>query len=58
MRDTGLSAPTVNSALADLNRLGIVAEISGRRRGRVFSYGAYLDILNEGTTPLPAISQL
>lgn len=32
---TGLSAPTVNLALGDLERLGIVAEISGRRRGRV-----------------------
>ena len=49
---TGLTAPTVNAALADLEHLGIVAEITGRRRGRVFSYGAYLDILNEGTAPL------
>ena len=49
---TGLTAPTVNAALADLERLGIVGEITGRRRGRVFSYRAYLDILNEGTAPL------
>ncbi|BBU64240.1 cell division protein Fic (plasmid) [Methylosinus sp. C49] len=48
----GLSAPTVNAALADLERLDIVAEITGRRRGRVFSYRAYLDILGEGTAPL------
>lgn len=48
----GLSAPTVNAALADLERLGIVAEITGRRRGRVFSYRAYLEILGEGTAPL------
>lgn len=50
---TGLSAPTVNSALADLARLGIVEEVTGRRRGRVFSYKEYLAILNEGTEPLP-----
>ncbi len=50
---TGLTAPTVNAALADLERLGIVAEVTGRRRGRVFGYRAYLDILNEGTAPLP-----
>jgi Fic family protein len=50
---TGLSAPTVNLALADLTALGIVAEITGRRRGRVFGYTAYLGILNEGTIPLP-----
>lgn len=49
---TGLTPPTVNAALADLERLGIVQEITGRRRGRVFSYRAYLDILNEGTAPL------
>ncbi|TLG71850.1 Fic family protein [Methylocystis sp. B8] len=48
----GLTAPTVNAALADLERLGVVSEITGRRRGRVFSYRAYLDILNEGTAPL------
>ncbi len=49
---TGLTPPTINAALADLQRLEIVEEITGRRRGRVFSYRAYLDILNEGTAPL------
>jgi len=48
----GLSAPTVNAALADLKRLGIVTEITGKRRNRVFSYQSYLDILSEGTAPL------
>ncbi|GBQ45584.1 cell filamentation cAMP-inducing protein Fic [Acidomonas methanolica] len=52
-RQTGLSAPTVNAALADLERLGIVEEITGRKRGRVFSYQSYLAILSEGTEPLP-----
>ncbi|MGO9235431.1 MAG: Fic family protein [Methylocella sp.] len=51
---TGLTAPTINAALADLQRLSVVDEVTGRRRGRVFGYRAYLDILNEGTTPLPA----
>ncbi len=51
---TGLSAPTVNAALADLERLGIVEEVTGRRRGRVFGYRRYLAILSEGTDPLPA----
>ncbi len=50
--DARLSQPTINAALADLERLGIVNEITGRRRGRVFSYGAYMDILDEGTAPL------
>jgi Fic family protein len=51
---TGLSAPTVNAALADLARLGIVEEVTGRRRNRVFGYQRYLAILSEGTDPLTA----
>ncbi|MDN8068765.1 hypothetical protein FEQ05_00933 [Burkholderia pseudomultivorans] len=51
---TGLSAPTINAALADLERLGVVEEVTGRRRGRVFGYRRYLAILGEGTDPLPA----
>ncbi len=53
VKRTGLTVPTVNAALTDLQRLGVINEITGRRRGRVFSYPAYLAILNEGTTPLP-----
>ena len=49
---TGLTTPTVNAALGELARLGIVQEVTGRKRGRVFAYRAYLDILNEGTAPL------
>ena len=52
---TGLTAPTVNAALADLERLGVVEEVTGRKRGRVFGYRRYLAILSEGTDPLPAI---
>lgn len=39
--------------LADLQRLGIVEEITGRKRARVFSYRHYLAILSEGTDPFP-----
>jgi Fic family protein len=53
VQKTGLSAPTVNAALADLEKMGIVEEITGRKRGRVFSYRRYLAILSEGTDPLP-----
>jgi Fic family protein len=52
VRATGLTTPTVNAALADLQHLDIVQEVTGRRRGRVFAYGAYLAILNEGAEPL------
>lgn len=54
VQQTGLSAPTVNAALADLERFGIIEEITGRKRGRVFSYRRYLSILNEGADPLPS----
>lgn len=50
---TGLTTPTINAALADLERLGVVAEVTGRKRGRVFAYRGYLAILSEGTDPLP-----
>lgn len=46
---SGLSEPTVNAALADLMRLGMVEEVTGRRRGRVFGYRQYLAMLGEGT---------
>ncbi len=52
VESTGLSAPTINAALADLERLGIVDEVTGKKRSRVFGYRAYLDILSEGTAPL------
>ncbi|UHD17633.1 Fic family protein [Thiocapsa bogorovii] len=52
VQHTGLSTPTVNAALADLGRFGIVEEVTGRKRGRVFSYRGYLAILSEGTDPI------
>jgi len=55
---TGLSTPTVNAVLADLQRIGIVEEITGRKRGRVFSYRSYLAILGEGTEPLPTATAI
>jgi Fic family protein len=46
---TGLSFPAAGKAVERLERLGIVREITGRRRGRVFAYDQYVGILNEGT---------
>ncbi len=50
---TGLSQPTIINAIAELEKLGIFTELTGKKRDRVFAYRAYLDILNEGTDPLP-----
>ena len=41
----GLSAPTVNAAFARLEDAGILREVTGRQRGRVFVYTAYLRLL-------------
>ena len=38
----------MNKSLAQLERLGIVEELTGKLRGRVFSYAEYVAILNEG----------
>jgi Fic family protein len=50
--ETGLSPTTVSSAFARMVDLGLAREITGRRRDRLFAYGAYLDLLSEGTEPL------
>ncbi len=45
---TGLTTPTIVSAFNQLERLGIVKEISGKQRGRIYAYSAYIGLLNEG----------
>lgn len=49
---TGMSFPAAATAMETLRALGIVREITGKKRDRVFAYDAYLKILNEGTEPL------
>ena len=43
--EVGLSVPTVNAALGRLEEAGILREVTGRRRGRLFVYDAYLALL-------------
>jgi len=52
-KSLGLTTPTVASALHELEALGIVKETTGRQRGRIYSYQQYLNIVSEGTEPLP-----
>ncbi len=49
-----MSLPTVGKSLEHLQALGIVHEATGRHRGRLFGYTAYLDMLKDGTEPLGA----
>ncbi|MCG8549481.1 MAG: Fic family protein [Desulfobacterales bacterium] len=46
---TQLSAATVNACLRELEKLGIVKEVTGRKRNRLYSYVEYIRIMNEGT---------
>jgi len=46
---TGLSYPAAASAMSLLLDLGIVREITGRKRDRLFMHDRYLALLNEGT---------
>lgn len=48
----GISAPTVAKSLARMQNLGMLREITGRQRHRLFVYDAYLAILSEGTEPI------
>lgn len=47
-----LSPPTIRAAVRALQELGIVNEVTGQQRHRVFAYHQYLDILSEGAQPL------
>ena len=52
-RRTGLSAPTVAAGLRLLEEFHIVNDVTGRRRGIVFTYDRYLTVLREGTEDPP-----
>lgn len=47
-----LTRPTILAALSNLQELGIVREITGKQRYRVYVYERYFNILDEGTGPL------
>ena len=48
----GISAPTLAKSLEHMQQLGMLREITGRQRHRLFVYDAYLAILSEGTEPI------
>lgn len=52
-RRANVAFPTASRAVNALKRLGIVDEITGRQRDRVYAYRQYIEILNEGAEPLP-----
>ena len=46
-KKSGLALPTVNAALDQLVKLGMVTEVTGKKRGRVYAYRRYLDLLSD-----------
>ena len=52
-RATGLTPPTVSSAVEALVKLGIVREVTARQRNRQFLYSAYLTTLEDGAIAAP-----
>ncbi len=46
---TGITPATVNKCLGHLERLGVVLELTLRKRNRLFSYVRYVEIMNQGT---------
>jgi Fic family protein len=49
VKKTNLTPATVNKSLGHLERIGIVTELTSRKRNRLFSYAGYVDIMNQGT---------
>ncbi len=49
--ELSMTAPTARSALNHMVRLGIIEEMSGKKRDKVYVYRTYLDLLEEGAEP-------
>jgi Fic family protein len=45
----GVTAPTVRNAVKNLEKLGMLREITGKQRDRVYVYDPYMKILDQGT---------
>jgi Fic family protein len=51
-RELEMTAPTARKALTHLTKIGVIEEISGKKRDKVYVYRPYLRILEEGAEPL------
>jgi len=51
-QSTGMVASTVTKAISKLASEGLVKELTGQKRNRLFCYDRYLQVLAEGTEPL------
>lgn len=46
---TGISPSTINKCLEQLEKIGIVKEITNQKRNKIFSYYKYIEIMDKGT---------
>ena len=46
---SSLSVATIHSSLENLVDLGILEEVSKKKRNKIYAYKEYIHILNEGT---------
>lgn len=51
VKELKMTAPTARSALNHLKSLGVLEEISGKKRDKIYVYRKYLDILEDGAEP-------
>lgn len=51
-RDLAVAPATANKVIRNLERAGVLTEVTGRKRNRVFRYSAYLDIFDEDDTTI------
>ena len=45
---TNLSFPNANRLATEFEKMGILKEITGQKRNRIYEFVKYMDILNEG----------
>lgn len=50
-KELQMSSPTARSALNHITSIGILEEISGKKRDKIYVYRKYLDILEDGAEP-------
>ncbi len=52
VENSNLTLPTIIKSLNHLIDIGIVTEVTGKSRNKIYVYKKYLDILSEGTEPI------
>ncbi|MBA3752030.1 Fic family protein [Candidatus Dependentiae bacterium] len=50
-KELAITAPTARSALNQMTSLGVIEEVSGKKRDKIYVYRKYLAILEEGAQP-------